>query len=136
MAKSFVVPLTGRRKTAAARVTLRPGTGKITVRSAHHGPKDLETYFERPTHRMVVRQPLVLVNAADAFDVIASVRGGGKTGQAEALRMGIARALVAANPNDRADLKHAGWLRRDDRMVERKKYGRPGARKRFQFSKR
>jgi small subunit ribosomal protein S9 len=85
---------------------------------------------------MVVRQPLVMVNALDTWDAIISVRGGGKTGQAEAIRMGLARALVAANPNDRAQLKDAGLLRRDDRMVERKKYGRPGARKRFQFSKR
>jgi len=136
MAKTYVVPLTGRRKTAAARVILRPGTGKITVRSAHHAAKDVDAYFERPTHRMVVRQPLVLVDAVAAFDITASVRGGGKTGQAEAIRMGIARALVAANPADRGTLKIAGFLRRDDRMVERKKYGRPGARKRFQFSKR
>jgi len=136
MSKFIQYTSTGRRKTAAARIFLRPGTGKISIRSADHGPKDIEGYFERPTHRMVVRQPLVMVNALDTWDAIISVRGGGKTGQAEAIRMGLARALVAANPNDRAQLKDAGLLRRDDRMVERKKYGRPGARKRFQFSKR
>jgi small subunit ribosomal protein S9 len=96
----------------------------------------MDAYFERATHRMIVRSALVLVGAADKYDTIVSIAGGGKTGQAEAVRMGIARALVAANPNDRTDLKRAGFLRRDDRMVERKKYGRPGARKRFQFSKR
>ena len=122
---------TGRRKTAAARVFLRPGTGKIVI-----GGRDLETYFERPTLRMVVRQPLVLLGSADQYDLFVTAVGGGKTGQAEAIRMGLARALCAANPNDRTELKRAGFLRRDDRMVERKKYGRPGARKRFQFSKR
>lgn len=127
---------TGRRKTSAARVFLRPGTGKIEVRSMDHGPKPMDDYFERPTLRMVVRQPLALVGQAEGYDVFVTVAGGGKTGQAEAIRMGIARALAAANPTNRTELKRAGWLRRDDRMVERKKYGRPGARKRFQFSKR
>jgi small subunit ribosomal protein S9 len=122
---------TGRRKTAAARVFLRPGTGAI-----HINARDMETYFERPTLRMVVRQPLQLINSADKYDMFVTVAGGGKSGQAEAIRMGLARALVAANPTDRTELKRAGFLRRDDRMVERKKYGRPGARKRFQFSKR
>ena len=122
---------TGRRKTAAARVFLRPGTGKIVI-----GGRDLETYFERPTLRMVVRQPLQLVGVVDQYDLFVTAVGGGKTGQAEAIRMGISRALCAVNPNDRTELKRAGFLRRDDRMVERKKYGRPGARKRFQFSKR
>jgi small subunit ribosomal protein S9 len=122
---------TGRRKTAAARVFLRPGTGKIVI-----GGRDLDTYFERPTHRMVVRQALVLLGQADKYDMFVTAAGGGKTGQAEAIRMGISRALCAVNPADRTELKRAGFLRRDDRMVERKKYGRPGARKRFQFSKR
>ena len=84
----------------------------------------------------MVRQALVVANSTDKYDVFVTVAGGGKTGQAEAIRMGIARALVAANPTDRTDLKRAGFLRRDDRMVERKKFGRPGARKRGQFSKR
>ncbi len=122
---------TGRRKTAAVRVFLRPGTGAIKVNA-----RDLDTYFERPTHRMVVRQALQIVNQVDRWDLFVTAAGGGKTGQAEAIRMGIARALCAANPADRTELKRAGFLRRDDRMVERKKYGRPGARKRFQFSKR
>ena len=122
---------TGRRKTAAARVFLRPGQGKMTINA-----RELDHYFVRPVLRMVVRQALVVANSTDKYDVFVTVAGGGKTGQAEAIRMGIARALVAANPTDRTDLKRAGFLRRDDRMVERKKYGRPGARKRFQFSKR
>jgi small subunit ribosomal protein S9 len=122
---------TGRRKTAAARVFLRPGTGAIRINA-----RDMETYFERPTLRMVVRQPLQLLGSAEKYDLFVTVAGGGKTGQAEAIRMGLARALCAANPTDRTELKRAGFLRRDDRMVERKKYGRPGARKRFQFSKR
>jgi small subunit ribosomal protein S9 len=127
---------TGRRKTASARVFLRPGSGKFEIRTSGRDARDMDTYFERATHRMIVRSALELVGAADKYDAIVSLSGGGKTGQAEAVRMGIARALVAANPNDRTDLKRAGFLRRDDRMVERKKYGRPGARKRFQFSKR
>jgi small subunit ribosomal protein S9 len=127
---------TGRRKTAAARVFLRPGSGAVSIRSSDHPARDMDQYFERPTHRMVIRQPLNLIGANDRYDVFVTVTGGGKTGQAEAIRMGIARALVAANPTDRTELKRAGFLRRDDRMVERKKYGRPGARKRFQFSKR
>lgn len=122
---------TGRRKTASARVFLRPGTGKININA-----RELDTYFERPTLRMVVRQPLQLIGAADRYDMFVTAAGGGKSGQAEAIRMGLARALCAANPTDRTELKRAGFLRRDDRMVERKKYGRPGARKRFQYSKR
>jgi len=122
---------TGRRKTAAVRVFLRPGKGSITVNA-----RNLETYFERPTHRMVVMQALQLVGATETYDLFVTAAGGGKTGQAEAIRMGIARALCAANPADRTELKRAGFLSRDQRMVERKKYGRPGARKRFQFSKR
>jgi small subunit ribosomal protein S9 len=122
---------TGRRKTAAARVFLRPGTGKIQVNA-----RDIEVYFERATAKMIVRQPAQLVGAPERYDVFVTVAGGGKSGQAEAIRMGIARALCVANPTDRTELKRAGFLRRDDRMVERKKYGRPGARKRFQFSKR
>lgn len=122
---------TGRRKTSAARVFLRPGSGKLSINQ-----RELDNYFVRPTLRMVVRQPLVLLGVADNYDILVSVAGGGKSGQATAIRMGLSRALVAANPTDRTELKRAGFLRRDDRMVERKKYGRPGARKRFQFSKR
>ena len=122
---------TGRRKTSAARVFLRPGSGKMVINA-----RELDHYFVRPVLRMVARQALVIANANDRYDVYVTVAGGGKTGQAQAIRMGIARALCAANPADRTDLKRAGYLRRDDRMVERKKYGRPGARKRFQFSKR
>ncbi len=122
---------TGRRKTSAARIFMRPGSGKFTINA-----RELENYFVRPTLRMVVKQSLNLVSAAERYDVTITVKGGGKSGQAVAIRMGIARALVAASPSDRSVLKKAGFLRRDDRKVERKKYGQPGARKRFQFSKR
>lgn len=122
---------TGRRKTASARVFLRPGSGKIVVNQ-----RELATYFSRPVLQMVVKQPLALIGQAEGYDLYVTVQGGGVTGQAEAVRHGLSRALVAANPQWRGDLKRAGYLRRDDRMVERKKYGRPGARKRFQFSKR
>jgi len=122
---------TGRRKTAAARVFLRPGTGRLTINA-----RTLDGFFPRETLRMKVMQPLALVGQAGDFDLLVTVAGGGMTGQAEAIRHGIARALCAANPAHRGVLKRAGYLTRDDRMVERKKYGRPGARKRFQFSKR
>lgn len=132
MAKNLVqYYATGRRKTSAARVFLRPGSGKIVVNA-----RELDEYFVRPTLRMVVRQPLVVTNSAEQYDAFVTVAGGGHTGQAEAIRLGVSRALCAANPNDRTELKRHGFLRRDSRMVERKKYGRPGARKRFQFSKR
>lgn len=132
MAKALIqYTATGRRKTSAARIFLRPGSGKFVINT-----RELDNYFVRPTLRMVVKQSLNLVAAADRYDVLITVKGGGKSGQAVAIRMGIARALVAANPTDRTELKKAGFLRRDDRKVERKKYGQPGARKRFQFSKR
>jgi small subunit ribosomal protein S9 len=121
---------TGRRKTATARVFLRPGTGKVKI----NGREGAE-YLHRAVLDMVVRQPQGLTNQPD-WDVTVNVRGGGKAGQAEAIRMGIARALVASNPDLRPTLKHAGFLTRDDRKVERKKYGKAGARRRFQFSKR
>ena len=121
---------TGRRKTASARIFLRPGAGKVAVNGRAAGD-----YMHRAVLEMVVRQPLVVSQQPD-WDVIVNVRGGGKSGQAEAIRMGIARALVAANPNLRPELKKAGFLTRDGRKVERKKYGRAGARRRFQFSKR
>lgn len=132
MAKNLVQHYgTGRRKSAAARVFLRPGTGKVSI---NH--RALEHYFERATLRMVVRQPLVLTGRVESVDLFITVKGGGKMGQAEAIRMGIARALQVQTPTERTELKRAGYLRRDARKVERKKYGRPGARKRFQFSKR
>jgi len=132
MAKTLVQHYgTGRRKTAAARVFLRPGTGKVTINQ-----RTLDQYFTRATLRMVVRQPLVLTGKVESTDLYITVKGGGKMGQAEAIRLGISRALNYANPSDRTELKRAGWQRRDARKVERKKYGRPGARKRFQFSKR
>jgi small subunit ribosomal protein S9 len=122
---------TGRRKTSAARVYLRPGSGNFTV---NHRPFD--EYFPNEMLKMIIRQPLVMTETVDKFDIFVRVRGGGYTGQAGALRHGIARALVQYNPELRPKLKAAGFLTRDPREVERKKYGQPGARKRFQFSKR
>jgi small subunit ribosomal protein S9 len=122
---------TGRRKTSAARVYLRPGTGAITVNT-----KTFDAYFPNEMLKMIIRQPLVITETADRFDILVRVRGGGSSGQAGALRHGIARALIEYNPELRGKLKAAGFLTRDPRKVERKKYGRPGARKRFQFSKR
>lgn len=122
---------TGRRKTSAARVYIRPGSGKITVNN-----RALEEFFGRETSRMVVRQPLVLTENADKLDVQVSVSGGGNTGQAGAIRHGIARALLEYDETLRAPLRQAGYLTRDARMVERKKIGLHKARKRPQYSKR
>jgi small subunit ribosomal protein S9 len=122
---------TGKRKTASARVWIKPGTGQITVNK-----RTMDDYFVRETSRMIVKQPLELLEAVDQFDVFVNVRGGGTAAQAEAVRHGISRALVAADGERRPSLKRAGFLTRDSRKVERKKYGRPGARKRFQYSKR
>ena len=122
---------TGRRKTAVARVMLLPGDGKITVNG-----RDVEGYFTRPAYRVAVRSPLELLGAANRYDVVAKIEGGGPTGQADALRHGIARALAEESPEARGELKTAGLLTRDDRAVERKKYGLKKARKRPQFSKR
>ncbi len=122
---------TGRRKTATARVYLRPGNGTILVNE-----RPFEQYFPNETLRTLIRQPLVITDTADKFDLFIRVSGGGVSGQAGAVRHGIARALVAYNPELRPTLKEAGFLTRDPREVERKKYGRPKARKRFQFSKR
>jgi small subunit ribosomal protein S9 len=122
---------TGRRKTAIARVYLKPGTGNITVNG-----KDYKEYFTTAIMQYVVRQSLETVNVADQFDVVANLDGGGVKGQAEALRMGIARALCEVDAENRPALKAKGLLTRDNRMVERKKPGQPKARKRFQFSKR
>lgn len=122
---------TGRRKTSIARVRLSSGTGKVTVNG-----RAFETYFPTDSLRMVVQQPLTLTGTAGKFDVRVNVTGGGPTGQAGAVRHGIARALLLADANLRPSLKAEGLLTRDPRMKERKKYGQPGARKRFQFSKR
>ena len=122
---------TGRRKTSTARVFLRPGTGAIQVND-----RAFDQYFPNETLKMIIRQPLAITETADKFDLVVRVVGGGVTGQAGALRHGIARALVSFSPELRPRLKEAGFLTRDPRAVERKKYGRPGARKRFQFSKR
>ena len=122
---------TGRRKEAIAKVWIQPGEGNITVNN-----RDLSAYFRRPTAEMVVRQPLVLTETLGNYDVRATVLGGGLSGQAGALRLGISKALLGADPDSRSTLKKAGFLTRDSRAVERKKYGRRGARKRFQFSKR
>ena len=122
---------TGRRKTSTARVFLRPGTGAIKV---NH--REFEAFFPREALRMQIRTPLVLTETADKFDVLATVAGGGVSGQAGAVRLGIARALVSYNAELRKALKNEGLLTRDARAKERKKYGMAGARKRFQFSKR
>ena len=122
---------TGKRKTAVARVFLRPGTGNITVNK-----RPADDYFVRETNQMVMRQSLELLELLDQYDIAATVCGGGHSAQAEAMRHGIARALILADAERRPSLKRAGFLTRDDRKKERKKYGQPGARKRFQFSKR
>ncbi len=122
---------TGRRKSATARVFLRPGTGEITVNK-----RKFEDYFKNETHRMVIRQPLHLTDSVNKFDVLVNVDGGGIAGQAGAVRHGITRALLDLNPDFRPRLKKAGFVTRDPRAKERKKYGQKGARARFQFSKR
>ena len=122
---------TGRRKTAVARVFLRPGNGKIVVNN-----RPYNEYFTTETARAVVRQPLQAAEMADKFDVLVLVNGGGFAGQADAVRLGVARALVGFNAELRPRLKGLGYLTRDPRAHERKKYGQKGARKRFQFSKR
>jgi small subunit ribosomal protein S9 len=122
---------TGKRKTAVARVRLVPGGGKIEVNK-----RTLEDYFGRPTSRMIVHQPLELTASTGTFDVFVNVVGGGIAAQASAIRHGITRALIIANPDHRPALKKAGFITRDPREVERKKYGRHKARKRPQYSKR
>jgi small subunit ribosomal protein S9 len=122
---------TGRRKDAISRVWVKRGSGKITVNG-----KAIETYFARPVLRMLVQQPLVLANRATQFDVECTVTGGGLSGQAGAVRHGLSRAMTYFEPELRGVLKRAGFLTRDSRAVERKKYGRAKARRSFQFSKR
>jgi len=122
---------TGRRKTSIARVRLSSGSGKVTVNG-----RAFENYFPTDSLRMVVQQPFVVTNMTDKFDVRVNVTGGGPAGQAGAVRHGISRALLLADAALRPPLKAEGLLTRDPRMRERKKYGQPGARKRFQFSKR
>ena len=122
---------TGRRKSSTARVFIRKGAGKITVNN-----RTLDTYFGRETSRMVVRQPLELTETLDKFDVMVTVKGGGGTGQAGAIRHGITRALMEYNETLRPELRKAGYVTRDARRVERKKVGLHKARKRPQFSKR
>lgn len=123
---------TGRRKTSTARIFLRPGgSGRITVNR-----RNIEDYFPRESHRIDMQRPLILTETNKTFDVVITVHGGGQTGQCGAVRLGLARALLEVNPTYREALKKAGLLTRDARKVERKKYGRAGARRSFQFSKR
>ena len=122
---------TGRRKRAVARVWIAPGTGKFKVND-----REAQDYFVRETSRMIMRQSLELLGLGEKYDVVATVCGGGHSAQAEALRHGVARALSSTDPERRSQLKRAGFLTRDARKKERKKYGQPGARKRFQYSKR
>ena len=121
----------GRRKEAVARVRLAPGTGNITING-----RSMDEYFGRETSKMILVEPLKLVDQLDKVDVFVNANGGGISGQAGAIRHGISRALCDLNAEFRPVLKKAGFMTRDARAVERKKYGRPGARKRFQFSKR
>ncbi|MGB3794802.1 MAG: 30S ribosomal protein S9 [Alteraurantiacibacter sp.] len=122
---------TGRRKDATARVWLKPGTGKVTVNG-----KDQEVYFARPTLRLVINQPFTISDREGQYDIVATVSGGGLSGQAGAVKHGISQALTRYEPALRATIKAAGFLTRDSRVVERKKYGRAKARRSFQFSKR
>lgn len=122
---------TGRRKSSIARIYLRPGTGSIQVNK-----RPFESYFVSEALRMVVQQPLQLTESSGKFDIYANIQGGGHSGQAWAMRLGISRALCEFNQELRPKLKEGGFLTRDSRIKERKKYGQPGARKRFQYSKR
>ncbi|WP_420348526.1 30S ribosomal protein S9 [Pelagibius sp.] len=122
---------TGKRKDAVARVWIKPGSGKVTVNG-----KDQAVYFARPVLRMILDQPFVVVDRAGQFDVVCTVKGGGLSGQAGAVRHGISKALTLYEPGLRPVLKRGGFLTRDSRVVERKKYGRAKARRSFQFSKR
>jgi small subunit ribosomal protein S9 len=130
-AKSYDLHTIGRRKSAVARVYVSRGSGKILINS-----RDVQNYFPKATSRYIVYQPLNLLKVNENYDFKINVKGGGVTGQAGAIRLGIARALLKLAPNSRAELKTAGFLTRDSRKVERKKYGKSGARKSYQFSKR
>jgi len=122
---------TGKRKSAIARVYLRPGSGEIRINK-----RPIEDYFPSDALKMILKQPLALTETNDKFDIYANIGGGGLTGQAWAMRLGISRALCNFNQELRGRLKQGGFLTRDARIKERKKYGQPGARKRFQYSKR
>ena len=126
-----VINALGRRKAAVARVYVKEGTGKITINK-----KDINDFFPNPLLQYVVRQPLAKLQVEARYDININVDGGGYTGQSEAIRLGIARALVKINPDDKPALRAEGFMTRDPRVVERKKPGQPKARKRFQFSKR
>ncbi len=126
-----VVNTLGRRKTSIARIYMKEGKGKITVNN-----RDYKEYFPTTTRQYVVKQAFKIVDEVDKYDITANIKGGGISGQAEALRLAISRALIKINPDYRPPLKAEGLLRRDPRMVERKKPGQPKARKKFQFSKR
>lgn len=129
--KTYNAQALGRRKCSVARIYIANGTGKITVNR-----QELQNYFNKATNRYVVNQPLELLKLSDKYDILINVKGGGTTGQAGAIRLGIARALLKLDPTVRTELKKAGFLTRDSRKVERKKAGIRGARRRFQFSKR
>ena len=131
MAKTTKFYGTGRRKSSVARVYLTPGTGKITINK-----KDMDDYFGLETLKLIVNQPFVVTNSVGKYDVLVNIRGGGFTGQAGAIRHGISRALLEADAENRPALKKAGYLTRDSRMKERKKYGLKAARRAPQFSKR
>ena len=122
---------TGKRKNSIARVWLKRGSGEIKING-----KSLDKYFSRPVLQMIVNQPLDVIKADNSYEIMASVKGGGLSGQAGAIRLGISRALILVDPGNRPSLKSNGLLTRDSRKVERKKPGQPGARKKFQFSKR
>lgn len=122
---------TGRRKTSVVKLWLAPGNGKVTVNN-----KTLPEHFKRPILQQIIEQPLQVVDGMNKFDIYAVCQGGGLSGQAGAMRLGIARALVKFGPEYRAQLRREGFLTRDPRQKERKKYGQPGARKKYQFSKR
>jgi small subunit ribosomal protein S9 len=122
---------TGKRKESIAKVWLKSGAGNILINN-----KKVREYLKRESLEEIIKQPLTITNTLGTYDITASVVGGGLSGQCGAIRLGISRALLELNPNHRLPLKRAGFLTRDSRIVERKKYGRPGARKRFQFSKR
>jgi len=131
MEKENVYYATGKRKTAIARTWIMPGSGEITINDS-----PMDDYFKVEVVKTIIKQPLVLTNTLESFDVKARVTGGGFSGQAGAIRHGITKALISANPELRKVLKRSGYIRRDARVKERKKYGQKGARARFQFSKR